>query len=184
MGGLSSSRSSEPDARDPNQVRRSGNETGAAALEFAIVFPVFFFLFYSLITWGVIFGLQQSMSLAAQEGARAAVAVSIDAFIQDDGTFDQDGYDAAVATQALAAVAGVLGWLPGTWKNPILDGNVDVAVTPQATPFGTTEYVVDITVRYPAYSTQPILPVLTFPVVGDVPPVPKGDLVAQAVTRL
>jgi Flp pilus assembly protein TadG len=55
-------------SHDPTSQQR-----GAAAIEFAIVFPLFFMIFYGIITYGLIFVAQQSLTLAAQEGARAAL---------------------------------------------------------------------------------------------------------------
>lgn len=52
---------------------RFKNQSGAAAIEFAIVFPLFFLIFYAIITYGLIFAAQQTLALAAAEGARAAV---------------------------------------------------------------------------------------------------------------
>ncbi|KAF1046396.1 TadE/TadG family type IV pilus assembly protein [Xylophilus sp.] len=48
-------------------------QAGAAAVEFALLFPAFFLLFYGIITYGLIFTAQQTLTLAAAEGARAAV---------------------------------------------------------------------------------------------------------------
>ena len=48
-------------------------QQGAAAVEFAILFPIFFLIFYAIITYGLIFAAQQTLTLAAAEGARAAV---------------------------------------------------------------------------------------------------------------
>ena len=48
-------------------------QKGAAAIEFAIIFPIFFIIFYAVVTYGLIFAAQQTITLAAAEGARAAV---------------------------------------------------------------------------------------------------------------
>lgn len=48
-------------------------QKGAAAIEFAIIFPIFFIIFYTVVTYGLIFAAQQTLTLAAAEGARAAV---------------------------------------------------------------------------------------------------------------
>lgn len=48
-------------------------ERGVYAVEFAIVFPVFFLLFYGILTFGLIFTAQQSLTLAAEDGARATL---------------------------------------------------------------------------------------------------------------
>jgi Flp pilus assembly protein TadG len=43
-------------------------QQGAAAIEFAILFPIFFLIFYAIITYGLIFAAQQTLTLAAAEG--------------------------------------------------------------------------------------------------------------------
>ena len=51
--------------------RRS--QRGATAVEFALVFPLFFAIFYAIVTFSLIFVAQQSLTLASEEGARAAL---------------------------------------------------------------------------------------------------------------
>lgn len=48
-------------------------QSGVYAIEFALVFPVFFLLFYGVLTFGLIFTAQQSLTLAAEDGARATL---------------------------------------------------------------------------------------------------------------
>jgi len=48
-------------------------ERGATAVEFALVFPLFFLILYAIVTFGLIFAVQQSLTLAATEGARSAL---------------------------------------------------------------------------------------------------------------
>jgi Flp pilus assembly protein TadG len=43
-------------------------------MEFAMVFPLFFLILYGIVTFSVIFVAQQNLTLAAEEGARAAAA--------------------------------------------------------------------------------------------------------------
>jgi Flp pilus assembly protein TadG len=50
-----------------------GDETGAALLEFSLVFVLFVFILYGLITFGVILAQKQAVTNAAADGARAAV---------------------------------------------------------------------------------------------------------------
>ena len=50
-------------------------ESGAVVVEFAIVFVLFVTLLWGLISYGAIFAVQQSLSHAAAEGARAGVDV-------------------------------------------------------------------------------------------------------------
>lgn len=49
-------------------------QRGVAAIEFALVFVIFFLVLYGIISYGVVFAIQHSLTHAANEGARAAVA--------------------------------------------------------------------------------------------------------------
>ncbi|WP_087732804.1 TadE/TadG family type IV pilus assembly protein [Paraburkholderia piptadeniae] len=51
----------------------SSRQRGSSAVEFALVFPFFFMIFYAIVTFSLIFVAQQSLTLAAEEGARAAL---------------------------------------------------------------------------------------------------------------
>ncbi len=61
----------------PRQSRRfvyaQRRQLGVYAIEFAIVFPIFFLMFYGALTFGLIFTAQQSLTLAAEDGARATL---------------------------------------------------------------------------------------------------------------
>jgi Flp pilus assembly protein TadG len=48
-------------------------QRGTAAIEFALIFPIFFIIFYAIVTYGLIFAAQQTLTLAGAEGARATV---------------------------------------------------------------------------------------------------------------
>ena len=52
---------------------RRKRQRGASAVEFALVFPLFFMIFYAIVTFSLLFVAQQSLTLAAEEGARAAL---------------------------------------------------------------------------------------------------------------
>jgi Flp pilus assembly protein TadG len=52
---------------------RSRRERGTAAVEFAMIFPLFFVILYGIVTFSLIFVAQQNLTLAAEEGARAAL---------------------------------------------------------------------------------------------------------------
>jgi Flp pilus assembly protein TadG len=55
------------------------DESGAALLEFSLVFGLFVFILYGLIAFGMILALKQSVTNAATEAARSAVGISSDA---------------------------------------------------------------------------------------------------------
>lgn len=48
-------------------------QRGSTAVEFAMIFPLFFVVLYGIVTFSMIFVAQQSLTLAAEEGARAAL---------------------------------------------------------------------------------------------------------------
>ncbi len=59
------------------RLRRS--EDGVSAIEFAVVSMFFLVLLYGIVTYGYIFGMDQSLNHAAEEGARAAIAKTTEA---------------------------------------------------------------------------------------------------------
>jgi Flp pilus assembly protein TadG len=59
----------------PRRLGR-GDETGAALLEFSLVFILFVFILYGLITFGVILAQKQLVTNTAADAARAAVGAS------------------------------------------------------------------------------------------------------------
>ena len=70
---------SPPNAPRPPRSRRRlrrGDQSGAAILEFALVIPIFLFVLYGLITFGLILAQKQQITNAAADGARAAVGQS------------------------------------------------------------------------------------------------------------
>lgn len=68
-------------------------QAGATALEFALVFPVFFMLFYGILSFGFIGLARMSLQHAAEEGARSALA-----WQADDGTRNE-GEESALEYQ-------------------------------------------------------------------------------------
>jgi Flp pilus assembly protein TadG len=52
---------------------RARASRGVAAIEFVMVFPLFFTLLYGIVTFSLIFVAEQNLTLAAEEGARAAL---------------------------------------------------------------------------------------------------------------
>lgn len=57
----------------PGQGRRRRAQGGSVAVEFAVIFPLFFMIMYGIITFALIMVAQQNLTLAAEEGARAAL---------------------------------------------------------------------------------------------------------------
>lgn len=132
-------------AAHPDVDREAGNvdQRGIAAIEFALVFPVFFMLLYGIITYVLIFLAQQSLALAAEEGARAALRYT---------TADRGTIACSTATQ-------LVGWLGrGTGGAPIATCT-PVGPFTCAFPAGTTAQCITVNVSYP-YGSKPLVPLL------------------------
>ncbi|WP_211472396.1 TadE/TadG family type IV pilus assembly protein [Collimonas humicola] len=118
-------------------------QRGVAAIEFALVFPVFFMLMYGIITYVLIFLAQQSLALAAEEGARAALRYT---------TADRGTIACSTATQLVSWLGSGTGGAPLATCTPT--GPVTCAL-----PVGTTAQCITVKVSYP-YGTQPLVPLL------------------------
>ncbi|SFA80639.1 TadE-like protein [Collimonas sp. OK607] len=116
---------------------RTLGQHGVAAIEFAFIFPIFFLMLYGIITYGMIFLAQQSMTLAAEEGARAALRYTV--------------VDADRGTAACATVTPLVSWLV----------HVDTCTPPAPMPCAASSSARCITVKvtYP-YTTHPLVPSL------------------------
>ena len=61
------------DASRQAEMKRLHGENGVELLEFALVIPIFVFVLYGLIAFGLMLSAKQTITNAASEGARAAV---------------------------------------------------------------------------------------------------------------
>ncbi|MNR82739.1 TadE-like protein [compost metagenome] len=121
---------------------REKKQKGAAAIEFAFVFPVFFLIFYGIVTYGIIFVAQQSITLAAAEGARAALR-----FATTDTVREANARYAAIGTGSAAA------WLGTrlTFEGLLL----------ASCPYGATGIrCYRVTVSYQNYRQNPLVPLI------------------------
>ena len=91
----------------PLNARRRA-QRGTMAVEFAMVFPVFFLVFYAIVTYSMVFVAQQSLTLAASEGARAALHYQ-------PGATSAASALALRASAACATATGLVNWLAG-WR--------------------------------------------------------------------
>jgi Flp pilus assembly protein TadG len=81
-------------------------QRGVYALEWAIIFPVFFALLYGIICYGLTFLVRESMQHAVEEGARAALQYPVNTA----ATWNER------KTVALNSVRNRLDWLPNAIK--------------------------------------------------------------------
>ncbi|PLZ03357.1 pilus assembly protein TadE [Burkholderia sp. WAC0059] len=124
---------------------RRHRQRGNAAIEFALLFPLFFLIFYAIVTFSVIFVAQQCLTLAAEDGARAALV-----YQQADTPAD------ALASRAEAACE--------TASQLVQDasafvGNANCAQTSGQCAYDSTMDCVNVTLTY-GYAANPILPAI------------------------
>ncbi|WP_265944075.1 TadE/TadG family type IV pilus assembly protein [Dechloromonas sp. A34] len=154
--------------------RRFRYQQGAAAIEFGLLFILFFVLFYAIVAYSLAMLLMQGLTQAAEEGVRAAIAVDPLAFPSDAA------YESSMETTARNRAADALAWLPAKALQQVVAGNnivVDVAGT------GAAAKVVTVTVTYPNYATNGLVPTLSLPLIGAVPRVPT-NLVGAASLKI
>lgn len=120
--------------RPPLASRRAHADDGAAAVEFALIGTIFFMLLFAIITFGLVFALNHTLSHAAAEGARSGLTASA------GGT---------VATAESAATSR-LGWL---------GEGATVAASVEPCVNDTTRECVRVVVSYD-YAARPLLPPL------------------------
>jgi len=121
-------------------------QRGAAVIEFAFVFPVFFVIFYAVITYGLIFAAQQSITLAAAEGARAALRYSA-----TDEARGTNATNAAIGTGSSAY-----------WLTPRLTVANALTTCPYSSAANNNAGVrcYRVTVTYANYRQNPLVPLL------------------------
>lgn len=106
-------------------------------VEFSIVFVLFMFLLWAIVSYGFIFALEQSMTHAAAEGARTAVG-------------SDPGFETFVAD---SVVDDQLDWLGNKATHVV------VSSTTAPCDYDTTEDCLTVSVTYP-YQSQPLIPAL------------------------
>ncbi|MFT4506546.1 TadE/TadG family type IV pilus assembly protein [Caballeronia sp. 15711] len=132
------------------------------AVEFAIVFPLFFLVFYAIVTYSMVFVAQQSLTLAASEGARAALRYQ-------PGATNATAALALRASAACATAKGLVNWLASS---------APCTATYAGCSFDTSMQCVEVALNYD-YASRPLVPSL--PLIGL--PVPK-NLTASAMVQL
>lgn len=132
--------------------RRS--QKGAVAIEFALVFIIFFAVFYALVSYGLPFVMMQSFNQATAEAVRRSVAV-------DPTT---PNYSTVVVNTANAALSQQLQWLPSTL-------NLVVGVDTSSV-YDTGSGTLTVSVHYPVSKLNQIMPFLVLPGIGTVPNLP------------
>ncbi len=129
--------------------RRAREQRGATAVEFALVFPLFFTVLYAIVTFSLILVAQQNLTMAAEEGARAALNWQSNTSMQSALT--NRGNAACTAAKAVAAT--------------LVQSMQCTPTSSTCGPGGTMQCVnVVLTYNYQANPLVPTLPLLGFAV--------------------
>lgn len=129
------------------------SQKGAVAIEFALVFVIFFAVFYGLVSYSLPFVLMQSFHQATSEAVRRSVQV--DPNIAN--------YSTVVLSTANATLQQQLSWLPAPLN---LVFGVDTSATFSA------GNLLTVSVDYPSAKLNQVMPFLVLPGVGTLPNLP------------
>ncbi|MDF2396403.1 pilus assembly protein [Pseudomonas sp. 3MA1] len=131
--------------------KHPSKQKGAAAIEFAAVFVIFFAVFYGLVSYSLPLLMMQSFNQATAEAVRRAVAVDP----------NSANYATTVQNLANSVVQAQTLWIPSLFN------------------FAATDYssvyangVLTVRIDYPTSKLTQVLPRLVLPVVGPIPNLP------------
>jgi len=130
------------------------SQAGAVAIEFALVFIIFFAVFYGLVSYSLPLVMMQSFNQATAEAVRRSVAV-------DPNT---PNYSTVVLNTANATLTQQLSWIP-----PVFNLVVGVDTSSQYSATG----LLTVRVDYPVSKLNQVMPVLVLPGIGPVPSLPS-----------
>lgn len=137
---------------------------GAAAIEFAAVFMIFFAVFYGLVSYSLPMLMLQSFNQASAEAVRRCVAL-------DPGS---PSYTNDVQNLARQVISQQLQWLPAAFDfQPASDAQVTLA----------SDKLLTVAIDYPKAKLTHVLPMLVLPLIGEVPRLPDR-LRAEASLQL
>lgn len=139
-------------------------QKGAVAIEFALVFITFFAVFYGLLGYGLPMMMLQSFHQASAEAVRRCVALDP----------SSASYSSDVQTLAKQVLDQQLAWMPSALGfKASTDANVSL----------TAGKLLTVKINYSKAKLTNVLPVLSLPVVGEVPRLP-ASLQAEASLQL
>lgn len=138
-------------------------QRGAYAIEFAIVFPIFFLLVYAILTYGLIFAAQQSLNFAAESAARSALQWQPgDAATGRVARMELAHARATELTRWVGQMAGVGQLQIQVCDQQMMSGlgdHQELCTAINATADQPTPSIIEVVVRYP-YSDAPLVPML------------------------
>jgi hypothetical protein len=152
-------------------------QSGAAAVEFAFIFPILFLLMYGTVVYSYVFVVQQSLHYAAQELAEAAVKVDP----------QLPNADAVREANVRANAQQVLRWMPDSQLARVIGTDGSQVQVVHCEPGGANcppdSSAVRITLNFSLMQPEPLFPVLNIFLIGNVPPLPER-LTASAMARV
>ncbi|WP_265531424.1 TadE/TadG family type IV pilus assembly protein [Pseudomonas saponiphila] len=131
--------------------KHPSKQKGAAAIEFAAVFVIFFAVFYGLVSYSLPLLMMQSFNQATAEAVRRAIAVDP----------NSANYATTVQNLANSVVQAQTLWIPSLFN---------FAATDYSAVY--TNGVLTVRIDYPTAKLTQVLPRLVLPVVGPVPNLP------------
>ncbi|MHA6197512.1 TadE/TadG family type IV pilus assembly protein [Pseudomonas wadenswilerensis] len=132
----------------------AGRQKGAVAIEFAVVFVLFFAVFYGLLSYSLPMLMMQSFNQASSEAVRRCVALD-----PDSATFSID-----VNNLARQTLEQQLSWLPGSLA---FQFSTDATVT-------LSGRLLTVSIHYSKSKLTSTLPVMVLPGIGEVPRLPAS----------
>ena len=160
-----------PSRRWWSGIRRM--QSGASVVEFAFVFPILFMLIYGAVVYSYVFVINESIHYAAKTAAESAVRV-------DPQAAD---YETLVRSTARNAASNTLAWMPVSQRARFADQEDDLFGTVTIEEIDGNQ-VVRVVLNFDVSESSPaIFPVISLPLVGDVPPLP-ARMQASAVALL
>jgi Flp pilus assembly protein TadG len=160
-----------------NAPKLRSRQRGSAAIEFAMLFAIMFVVAYGAISYALVMLLQQSLTQAANEGARVAASK-----LSEMSFANESAMEARMKDLASAASRNSLNWLPQRIREHISVAPAWETVSiPSINAGGANINLrsVTVVVTYPNYASLPLVPTLSFPGFGSIPGVPN-NLVARA----
>lgn len=138
-------------------------QQGAAAVEFALVFTVFFGMLWAILAYAIPFFLLQVMNHATHEASRFA--------LRADPGQGSVIYHSTLVSLAQQRLSEEITWLPVAFSAPLQATTqvVDTATQPRLL----------VRLTYPNYTSNPIIPTLNLPVIGTIPQLSQ-DLKAES----
>ena len=164
-------------------MRKKIARQGVVAVEFAIVFPIFFLIFYAVVTYGLIFAAQQTLTLAAAEGARAAVRYPVQLSANTSQLVARKSAACAMANSAVEWLRKIGSGLGATTCVDSAPGNAAGIYVYAGNCTGmaasTVFSCVNVRINY-SYASSPLIPRLLGPLLSlPTPDVLRGSAVAQ-----